>query len=182
MTRNPLTNKYSFPYSRKEYNCKISKKKVAIFKRVDTYCVQLELQFEDADTNGAILNLKKETYHDELLILSQIFLNQLFLLFKMENFEFHSIKDGITSAYNQNYLKDFIQNEIERARRYASVFSVIFFDLDNLKTINEKYGHLIGTEVLKEVAAVLRSQVRKITSVGCPATHGILALSTNSMG
>jgi len=165
ITHKPLTNKYSFPYSWKEYNCKISKKKIGIFKRVDTYCVQLELQFEDTDTNGAGVNLKKETYQDELSILIQIFLNQLFLLFKMENFEFHSIKDGITSAYNQNYLKAFIQNEIERSRRYASVFSVIFFDLDNLKTINEKYGHLIGTEVLKEVAAVLRAQVRKIDMI-----------------
>ena len=165
ITHKPLTNKYSFPYSRKEYDCKISKKKIVIFKRVDTYCAQLELQFEDTDTEGTGINLKKEAYQDELLLPVHIFLNQLFLLFKMGNFEFHSIKDGITSAYNQNYLKDFIQNEIERARRYSSVFSVIFFDLDNLKAINEKYGHLIGTEVLKEVAAVLRAQVRKIDMI-----------------
>ena len=162
ITRKPLPEQFFFEYAEKEYNCNIAKKNIAIFKRVDTYCVQLKLHLEDAGNLGSAFNCKEDPYQNELSVLIHVFLNQLFLVFKIKNFEFYSIKDGITSAYNQNYLKEFIQNEIERSRRYALVFSIIFFDLDDLKIVNEKYGHLIGTEVLKEVVTVLKSQVRKI--------------------
>jgi diguanylate cyclase (GGDEF)-like protein len=92
----------------------------------------------------------------------RIFINQLHLLLKIKNFEYHAVKDDITMAYNQNYLKAFIQNEIERARRYATGFSIAFFDLDNLKAVNDAHGHLVGTEILKEVATILRAHVRKV--------------------
>jgi diguanylate cyclase (GGDEF)-like protein len=98
----------------------------------------------------------------QFLGLSRIFLNQVALLLRIENLEFHSVKDDLTLTYNQKYLRSFIQNEIERCKRYPSFFSVVFFDLDNLKSINDGYGHLIGTEALKDAANILRGQVRKI--------------------
>jgi diguanylate cyclase (GGDEF)-like protein len=153
MTRKSITTR-SFPDSRQDFDYQLNKKKVVMFKRLDGYCVLMKLQFANT-----ITTLIEE---NELLRLSHIFFNQVFLLLKIKNFEFHSVKDDITLAYNQNYLKLFLQNEIERSRRYGSVFSVIFFDLDNLKAINEQHGHLIGTVLLKEVAAVLRSQIRKM--------------------
>ena len=153
ITRKSITNQ-SYPDSRKDFDYQLVKKKFFMFKRIDGYSIQVELQFEKA--------ISGQIKEKELLKLANLFFNQLFLLLKIKNYEFHSIKDDITLAYNQNYLKAFMQNEIERSRRYAAVFSVIFFDLDNLKAINEENGHLIGTEVLKEVAAVLRSQVRKM--------------------
>lgn len=122
------------------------------FQHVENYWCQLDLEFASPI----------EEHITGLLVLVHIFCNQLFLLLKIRNFEYHAIKDDITQAYNQKYLRTFIQNEIERARRFTSVFSIIFFDLDNLKAVNEKYGHLVGTEVLKEVAEILRDNVRKI--------------------
>jgi diguanylate cyclase (GGDEF)-like protein len=144
----------SFPYPGREFDYQRTGKKVMMIKQVEDYCIRLELKFAKALTGSRREN--------ESLAWLHIFFNQLFLLLRIKNFELHSIKDSITLAYNQNYLRAFIQNEIERSRRYAAAFSVVFFDLDNLKAINESHGHLIGTEVLKEVAEVLKSQVRRM--------------------
>ena len=131
---------------------------MVVYKRGDGHTIQMEITFESGGYSEDI------SPGDTALmrVLSRVFANQLFLLLRIKNYEFHSVKDDITLAYNQNYLKAFIHNEVERAKRYATVFSIIFFDLDNLKAINEQHGHLVGTEVLKEVAAILRSQVRKV--------------------
>lgn len=138
-----------------EFDFQISGKELLIFKQVDAYFIQVRFLFSVPITGSS-------HEKNKVLTLSQIFMNQIILLLKIGNFEFHSIKDDITLAYNQKYLRNFIQTEIERCRRYPSIFSLVFFDLDNLKAINEKHGHLIGTEVLKQVAFVLRNQVRKI--------------------
>lgn len=125
------------------------------FKQEDGYAVQTNLLFSRA--------IAGENDTRQLVTLTHIFLNHTALLLKIGNFEFHAIKDDITLAYNQKYLRAYIRNEIDRCKRFPpSYFSLVFFDLDNLKAINEEHGHLIGTEVLKQVAAVLRQQVRKI--------------------
>lgn len=146
-----------------EFDFRFLDSEILVYKRVDAYVVQVRLMLSDsagvtAFTGGS----GPDSHKEKLLFLSQILINQVILLLKIGNFEFHSIKDDITLAFNQKYLRTFIRNEIERCRRYPSIFSIAFFDLDNLKAVNEKFGHLVGTQVLKEVAEVLRQQVRKI--------------------
>ncbi len=155
ITRSSI-NRESFPDTDQDYIFTSTREKFVMFNRVDGSCIHMVLQNKKTAPPRIPRKEKK------LVELAHVFFNQVFLLSKIKNFEFHSIKDDITLAYNQKYLKTFMQNEIERSRRYSSVFSVIFFDLDNLKAVNEKHGHLIGTEVLKEVATVLRAQVRAI--------------------
>lgn len=135
-----------------EYRC--SGEELLIFKRTDCLFIQVRLLFAPANAFDASL--------PQLLDLSRIFLNQVALLLRIENLEFHSVKDDLTLTYNQKYLRNFLQNEIERCKRYPSSFSVVFFDLDNLKSINDQFGHLIGTEALKDAAGVLKGQIRKI--------------------
>jgi hypothetical protein len=52
--------------------------------------------------------------------------------------------DDLTNLYNAHYLNQALDVEIERSRRYRSMFSIVFMDLDNFKKVNDKYGHLIG--------------------------------------
>lgn len=146
-----------------EFDYRFLDSEILVYKRVEAYVIQVRLMLSDPAGVAALTGGNgPESHKEKILFLSQILINQVILLLKIENFEFHSIKDDITLAYNQKYLRTFIRNEIERCRRYPSIFSIAFFDLDNLKAVNEKFGHLVGTQVLKEVAEVLRQQVRKI--------------------
>ena len=58
-----------------------------------------------------------------------------------------------------------LEEEIERYRRYGSLFSIIFLDLDDLKMVNNFYGHLTGSRTLQEVAKRILSAVRTIDKV-----------------
>ncbi len=68
--------------------------------------------------------------------------------------------DDMTGIYNKRYLKIRLEEEFAKARRYGSPLSSIFIDLDNFKSINDTYGHIIGDKLLKEVASVLEGLCR----------------------
>jgi diguanylate cyclase (GGDEF)-like protein len=63
-----------------------------------------------------------------------------------------NFKDDLTDAYNRRYFEHFLQEEIRRSERFGARLSIIFVDLDNLRTVNEKYGHMMGSKTLQEVA------------------------------
>ena len=86
------------------------------------------------------------------------------LLFLNETREL-TIRDDLTKAYNRRYFESFVDEEIERARRYKGRFSLIFLDLDNLKAVNNAHGHLIGSRVLQEVGKRIISAVRGVDKV-----------------
>lgn len=60
-----------------------------------------------------------------------------------------SEKDALTGIYNRFKLNMLLQEEIDRANRTRNVFSVIMFDIDFFKDVNDRYGHLIGDQVLQ---------------------------------
>lgn len=146
---------YRFMATDNEFAQSFKENRLVVFKQMSANFLQVELDFSSRPVS--------ESDENRLLTLGRLFVNQLSMVLQLENAEFHSIKDDITLAYNQRYLKTFTRNEIERCKRYPpSYFAVVFFDLDNLKAVNEAHGHLVGTEVLKEVSSLLRNQVRKI--------------------
>ena len=71
-----------------------------------------------------------------------------------------SLTDELTRLHNARYLRQFLVNEMKRARRFASKISALFLDLDDFKTVNDLYGHLAGSHVLMEVASVILPSVR----------------------
>lgn len=71
-----------------------------------------------------------------------------------------SITDGLTGLANRQYFHDQLEREVARARRYSFSFSLIMADIDHFKVLNDTYGHQEGDLVLKELAGVLKSQVR----------------------
>jgi diguanylate cyclase (GGDEF)-like protein len=76
-----------------------------------------------------------------------------------------AMRDDLTKAFNRRFFESYLDEEIERARRYGSVFSVIFLDLDDLKTVNNFFGHLTGSRTLQEVAKRILNAVRGIDKV-----------------
>lgn len=71
------------------------------------------------------------------------------------------ITDALTGLRNVRYFNERLIAETESAGRQGSELSLIVIDLDKFKSINDKYGHLVGDEVLRQVGKLLRENVRK---------------------
>jgi diguanylate cyclase (GGDEF)-like protein len=80
-----------------------------------------------------------------------------------------AISDSLTGLANHRQLLDVLEGEIQRSRRTGRRFAVLLFDLDGLKKINDKYGHLTGSRAIKRVGVALRSGSRAIDT---PARYG----------
>jgi len=76
-----------------------------------------------------------------------------------------AMRDDLTKAFNRRFFESYLDEEMERARRYGSLFSIIFLDLDDLKMVNNFYGHLSGSRTLQEVAKRILNAVRGIDKV-----------------
>ncbi len=76
-----------------------------------------------------------------------------------------AMRDDLTKAFNRRFFESYLDEEIERSRRYGSLFSIIFLDLDDLKMVNNFYGHLTGSRTLQEVAKRILLAVRTIDKV-----------------
>jgi len=69
--------------------------------------------------------------------------------------------DGLTQIYNKRYFLETLEREISRAQRYHRDLSLIMFDIDHFKKVNDTFGHLAGDAVLKQLASVLKSRIRR---------------------
>jgi diguanylate cyclase (GGDEF)-like protein len=72
-----------------------------------------------------------------------------------------AIIDGLTEIYNKRYFVEFLEREMARCHRYGRSLSLVMFDIDHFKKINDQNGHLAGDHVLRELANIVRSHVRK---------------------
>jgi diguanylate cyclase (GGDEF)-like protein len=69
-------------------------------------------------------------------------------------------KDGLTEIYNKRKYEEEVQREFDRAKRHQRPLSLIIFDLDEFKGINDTYGHLCGDFILKQVATLAKDLTR----------------------
>ena len=71
------------------------------------------------------------------------------------------IKDDTASCFNRRHFEEFLPEELSRASRFRSPVSLIFLDMDNLKEVNNRHGHSMGSRTLFEVSVRIRSKIRK---------------------
>jgi diguanylate cyclase (GGDEF)-like protein len=71
-----------------------------------------------------------------------------------------SLRDALTGCVNRGHAMEVVASELMRARRSRLPVSLIMFDLDRFKSINDRYGHLCGDAVLAEVGARMRASLR----------------------
>ena len=76
------------------------------------------------------------------------------------------ITDPLTGLYNRHKMDADLEQELQRTVRYNSVFSVVLFDIDWFKQVNDTYGHPAGDCVLRELAVLLRANLR-VTEIPC---------------
>ena len=69
-------------------------------------------------------------------------------------------KDSLTDLYNRRYIDDRLSVDVVKSTINNSPLSVIFMDLDNLKLINDQFGHTVGDLILKEIGVVIKDHIR----------------------
>ncbi len=72
-----------------------------------------------------------------------------------------TIKDGLTEIYNKRYFLESLDREMSRAQRYDRELSILLFDLDHFKEVNDTYGHLAGDYVLQALARLVSTRARR---------------------
>jgi len=73
----------------------------------------------------------------------------------------HSVKDGLTGCFNRAHTLEILDGELGRSRRAGTALSLVMFDVDHFKKVNDRYGHLSGDSVLSAVGQRLRQVLRK---------------------
>lgn len=85
---------------------------------------------------------------------------------KYEEAKTQAITDALTGLYNHRYFHDRLEAELARARRQKSYLTLAFLDLDDFKNFNDSYGHILGDQALKNLAALLKKVIR-VSDVVC---------------
>jgi diguanylate cyclase (GGDEF)-like protein len=73
--------------------------------------------------------------------------------------------DGLTGLNNHRTFQEVLSRELDRAKRYNQIVSILLLDIDHFKSFNDTYGHPVGDLVLKEIAASLLGSTRKTDTV-----------------
>ncbi len=97
-------------------------------------------------TEQAINNLELEKANDQLEVISKT--------------------DGLTGLLNRKSWEDHLEREFDRESRYEEDCSLIIFDIDHFKKVNDGYGHPAGDEVIKQTADIVRRSIRKTDVAG----------------
>jgi diguanylate cyclase (GGDEF)-like protein len=118
------------------------------------------------------LNKKKELRHARDELVHQ--------LVRSEVAEMTALKDPLTDAYNRRYFDQMIEGEVNRANRRSSDLSIIIIDVDDFKSVNTRFGHLTGDEVLVSVVQMLNRTFRSCDVVVRYGGDEFLILVTDS--
>ena len=73
-----------------------------------------------------------------------------------------AVTDALTGLYNRRFLQERIDQEVERAARYALPLSCLMLDVDNFKHVNDTWGHLTGDAVLRGISARMQGCIRRV--------------------
>jgi len=80
---------------------------------------------------------------------------------KQENIHYFAMHDALTNIYNRHGVYEILNHKLLEFKRVRSDFSVIFFDIDHFKNINDTYGHDIGDYVLENISKLVSSSIRE---------------------
>ncbi|MBW8900662.1 MAG: sensor domain-containing diguanylate cyclase, partial [Massilia sp.] len=83
-----------------------------------------------------------------------------------EMLKYIGLTDALTGVYNRRYMDRRLVEEIARARRQSYRLSCMYIDIDFFKQVNDRHGHLAGDDVLREVAARIKAELRMTDALG----------------
>jgi diguanylate cyclase (GGDEF)-like protein len=69
--------------------------------------------------------------------------------------------DGLTQVFNRRYFNEALEREFNRSKRYDRALSLIAFDIDHFKRVNDTHGHLAGDNLLRQIATAVKPRLRR---------------------
>lgn len=75
-------------------------------------------------------------------------------------------RDGLTKLYNHSTIIEFLKTNMQEADKKSIPLSIVMFDIDNFKKVNDNYGHVMGDKVIKDIAKIIKKNVRETDLVG----------------
>ena len=125
-----------------------------------------EYSYEDAINNGASDLIFKPIRLNELMLRINRVIRERSLINErdrmIENLRKLSIKDPLTDLYNSRYFYEQLEKEITRSDRYFHPLSLIFIDIDNFKSVNDSYGHMVGDKAILMIAKKMETSLRSL--------------------
>jgi diguanylate cyclase (GGDEF)-like protein len=85
---------------------------------------------------------------------------------KNEKLKEMAITDGLTGLYNHSFIIKRLSEEVASSKRYKNSLSIIMFDIDCFKNINDSFGHQVGDEVLLKISSTLKNKLRQVDIAG----------------
>ena len=89
-------------------------------------------------------------------------------------------KDGLTGLYNHAFIKERLKQEIYRCQRYNHPLSLLMIDIDDFKSLNDNYGHVVGDRVLKSLSLLMKELVRPSDIIGRYGGEEFLVILTQT--
>ena len=126
----------------------------------------LPVEIEKKNYGYLVLGRTGEEDREKTYILSQQFILGLRRTLLYKKVQDLAITDGLTGIYGRRYFLERAEEELERSRKFNFKFSFLMVDIDNFKKHNDHYGHLVGDVILKEVARVIKENIRQIDLCG----------------
>jgi len=142
--------------------------------RVPVHCTITPIDDAYGDRIGFFLLLKDLTQLKKLERLTEIL--------QASNVELRqiSVTDPLTCLCNRGRLENALDQEVLRCRRYGAVFSVILFDIDHFKNVNDTHGHAAGDAVLRAVSDAVRQSIRETDILGRWGGEEFLVVCVNT--
>jgi two-component system cell cycle response regulator len=117
-----------------------------------TYCNGLKVDRKELVDGDKILvgstTILKFTYHDNL---DEIFQKQMYE---------SALRDGLTKAFNKRYFTDRLESEFTFSTRHMTPLTLVLFDIDHFKVVNDTFGHQAGDHVLTELSNMMAASLR----------------------
>jgi len=119
------------------------------------------------DTIGYLIASQiREEDKERFQILAQQFLIGLKRALLYKKMQELAITDSLTQLFSRRHFLDRFKEELNRSRKFKYSFSFLMVDIDKFKDFNDKYGHLVGDAILREVSRTIKETIRQIDFVG----------------
>ncbi len=128
------------------------------------------------ERDEALVDFKEQKGRLELLVAERT--RQL----AMQNVELEKLamRDPLTGLFNRRYIEQRMEEELSRLKRYGASLSILLFDIDNFKSVNDNQGHAIGDKVIVQVAKTFVDSVRQVDLVARFGGEEFLILLPNT--